>query len=92
MESRDAPLEPLGYQKVTGLSTVKTLTVPARCRSVMLKCETQSVRWRDDGTNPTATDGFGLDAGEEFLYTGKVAKLRFLEVTAGAVLHAGFYA
>jgi hypothetical protein len=93
MESRDAPLEPLGYQKITPLSTpAKALTVPARCRSVMLKCETQSVRWRDDGTDPTSSDGFLLDSGEEFFYTGKVAKLRFLEVTAGAVLHVNYYA
>jgi hypothetical protein len=93
MQTRDAPLEPLGYQKITPLSApAKALTVPARTRSILVKCETQSVRWRDDGTDPTTTDGFRLDSGEEFWYTGKPQKLRFLEETSGAVLHVSFYA
>ena len=91
MQTSDASLNPKGYQRITGLSTVKSLTVPGGVRTVMLKCETQPVRWRDDGTDPTTTDGFLLDAGEEFMYTGKPQKLRFIETVPGSVLHANFY-
>lgn len=91
METRDASLNPKGYQKVTGLNTVKTLTVPAGTRTVLLKCEGQSVRWRDDSVDPTAADGFLLDSGEEFLYAGKPQKLRFIETAASGTLHVNYY-
>ena len=101
MDVRDTPLAPRGYQKVTGLGTVKTLTMPVvpagpgagvRVRAVLLKTETQAVRWRDDGVDPSATDGMLIDVGDEFWYAGKVSALRFIETVAGAVLHASLYA
>jgi hypothetical protein len=92
VHTREASLEPLGYEKITGLSSVKSLTVPARCRTIMMKAEGQSVRFLDTGSNPTATDGFLLDSGEEFLYTGKPQKLRFLELSPSATLHVAYYA
>jgi hypothetical protein len=101
VDVRDTPLQPRGYQKVTGLGSVKTLTMPAsgtgpgggvKVRAVLLKTETQSVRWRDDDVDPSATDGMLIDVGDEFWYAGKVSKLRFIETVAGAVLHASLYA
>jgi hypothetical protein len=101
VDVRDTPLAPRGYQKVTSLGTVKTLTMPTvpagpgagvRVRAVLLKTETQAVRWRDDGVDPSATDGMLIDVGDEFWYAGKVSALRFIEATAGAVLHASLYA
>jgi hypothetical protein len=92
VQTKDASLEPLGYEQITGLGTVKSLTVPKKGRTVFLKAETQSIRWRDDGPNPTATVGNLLDAGEEFWYTGKPQKLRFIEAVPGAVLNANHYA
>ena len=91
MQLREGVLKPMGYEKVTGLTTAKALTVPTGARIALIKPETQGVRFRDDGTNPTATDGFLLDAGEEFIYTGKLATLRFIEAAATSTLHVSYY-
>ena len=88
-------LIPLGYKKITGLSVVKTLAdgaaIPASACYALLYVETQDVRWRDDGTNPTATDGVKLVKDKEFMYKGNLAAIKFLELAASAVLHVTFY-
>lgn len=90
---RDATLQPRGYAKSGSLASAAALAVPTTGVSrVLLKTEGQSVRWRDDGVNPTATDGMLIDVGDEFWYTGQVRALRFIETAATAVLHASFYA
>jgi hypothetical protein len=91
VDVRDATLEPLGYQQITGLNTVKSLTVPAGARIAIVQAEDQPVRWRDDGSNPTASVGVRLVADEELIYAGKLAKLRFIETTASAKLNVAYY-
>lgn len=76
---------------MTGLSSSKSLTVPANAKTALLKVETQPVRWRDDGTDPTTTDGMLLDVGEEFWYTGDLAEIEFIETASSAVLHVSYY-
>lgn len=83
---------PLGYQQITGLSTVKSLTVPNGAVFAMIRADTQAVRWRDDGTNPTASVGVPLDADDTLHYEGDLAALRFIEQTASAVLDVTYYA
>ena len=97
MDVRDTPLEPLGYQKLTGMSSAAALTVPKRARSALLKAEAQAVRWKDDtglqgATAVTATEGMLIDVGDEFFYSGKLHQLRFFEATAGAILNVSYYA
>ena len=72
MDSRESPLEPLGYQQITSLAASTALTVPARARAALIKCTAQSVRFRDDGTAPTATVGFPLDTTDGLLATGRI--------------------
>jgi len=91
MDVRDSPLEPLGFQQITTLSSSTALTVPAGARSCLIKCQTQAVRFRDDGTAPTATVGYPLDTTDEFFYSGKLSKLRFIEATASASLCISYY-
>ena len=43
----------LGYQQITSLSSATGLTVPQGATLALIVPETQNVRWRDDGTNPT---------------------------------------
>jgi len=54
--------------------------------------ETQAVRWRDDGTDPTSTVGMPLAAGVALQYDGDLTKIRFIESTAGAKLNISYYA
>jgi hypothetical protein len=52
------PVDVVGYEKLT-VSTVAVgfASIPATADSVMLRVETNPIRWRGDGTNPDATTG-----------------------------------
>lgn len=90
--ARDVTLQPKGYQKLTP-TTVTGLTVPAGATYALIKTETQVVRWRDDGEDPTATDGMKIDVGDEFWYPGQLTKILFLDTGAGAsTVHVSYYA
>lgn len=77
----------LGYQQITSLTTAQSLTVPAGTTLVCVRPETQNVRWRDDGTDPTATVGYPLQVGEELQYDGQFARIKFIEQTSAASLN-----
>lgn len=87
----DANLKPLGYQQVTSLSSAAGLTVPNGTILALIIPESQSVRWRDDGTNPTASVGMLLAAGATLSYTGDMLSIKFIEVTASAKLNISYY-
>lgn len=83
---------PLGYQQITSLSAAVAPTVPANTERCLLQAETQNVRFRDDGTDPTATVGMILVAGAApFPYEGNVSALKFIEATASAKLNILYY-
>jgi len=88
---KDATLQPKGYQKIAGLAAATALTVPAGASRALIKTETATVRWRDDGVDPTTTDGMLIDVGDELWYNGQLRAIKFIE-TAAAVLHVSFYA
>lgn len=98
MDVRDTPLEPLLHQQYTGMSSATALAnIPARARSILMKCTVQAVRWKDDtgktgATAVDATHGILLDVGDEFFYSGKLSQLRFFEAVAGAILDVAYYA
>lgn len=85
-------LRPLGHQQITNLAAAVGLTIPAGCCMVLITVTTQAVRWRDDGTDPTATIGMPLAVNTELQYhaTGLTA-LKFIEQVAGGVLNAAYY-
>ena len=87
---RDAKLKPKGYQQINGLAAATALTVPAGAYYALIKCETATVRWRDDGVDPTAAVGMLLDVGDEFWYTGELSKIKFIQ-TAASVLNVCYY-
>lgn len=69
------------------------VALPTGAQFVLLQADTQDVRWRPDGVNPTAAIGFllsTLDAG--FWYTGKLSGLRFIQAAPGAKLNVAYYA
>lgn len=88
-----AILKSLGYEQITGLSTVKTLTVPAGATLALLQAEAQNIRWRNDGTDPTAGIGMILVAGQAPTeYKGDLSLLEFIEATASAKLNVAYFA
>jgi hypothetical protein len=82
---------PLGHQQITSLSSSTGLTVPDGTSFCMIQAETQSIRWRDDGTVPTASVGMLLAAGDTLHYTGKTKNLRIIETTASAKINVSYY-
>lgn len=82
---------PLGYQQLTGMSTAQGLTVPTGATEAFVVCDTQAVRWRDDGTAPTASVGVGLAVGVGFPYTGALSAIKFIEQTASATCNVSYY-
>ena len=95
MRVADANLEPKGYQQLTVSSTAVGLTVPAGSKYALLKLnDANLLRWRDDGTDPTASVGMPLpDQADEFFYTGKLARIKFIRSGGtDAVLNCSYYA
>jgi hypothetical protein len=82
---------PVGYQQLTGMSSATGLTVPAGAQFALIVAETQNVRWRDDGTNPTASVGMLLTTGTTLVYEAGLSAIRFIAATAGAVLNVSYY-
>ncbi len=82
---------PLGYQQITSLSSAVGLTVPDNARYAIIQPQTQNVRWRDDGTDPSATVGMNLVVGNDLPYTGDLAAIKLIEVAASAALNISYY-
>lgn len=82
----------MGYVQLTSLAAATGLTIPDGTSLIIIQPQTQAVRWRDDGTDPTATVGYPLAVGSELRYTSaSFPRLRFIEQAASATLNVVFY-
>lgn len=85
-------MKPLGYQQITSLSSATGLTVPAGTALAIVIPQTQAVRWRDDGTNPTSAAGYPLAVGQELYYdANNFSAIKFIEQTASAAINVSYY-
>ena len=83
---------PLGFQQITSLSSAAGLTVPAEADMAVFTVDAASVRWRDDGTAPTASVGMTIrDTDAPFEYTGDLALIQFIAVSGSPVLNVSYY-
>jgi hypothetical protein len=95
---KDTNRFPKGYSKLSGLNTPKGLadgtlgTIPPGTNYAEILCEGQDVRFRDDGPDPTGTDGLKLAAGMGLMYHESLSAIRFVEISPSATLHISFYA
>jgi hypothetical protein len=89
----------MGYQQITSLSGSTGLTVPtnspmgmaAKPVMALLQAEVQNVRWRDDGTAPTASVGMILYVGADpYPYDGDLTRIRFIEAAASGKLNVTY--
>lgn len=80
-----------GYSQITSLSNAVAIgAIPNGAKKVLIQAEAQNVRYRDDGTDPTATVGMLLAAGSTLEYTGPMSSLKFIEAASGAKLNIIF--
>lgn len=86
-------MDSLGYTQVTNLTAaVGVGTIPAGTETVLLQCTGQNVRYRDDGTNPTAAIGMVLVALTLYSFTvAQISSMKFIETAATGVLNITFY-
>lgn len=91
MSTAPRHLDPRGFQQITSLSSATALTVPDGANFCIFDCESQNVRWRDDGTNPSASVGMRLLTGVSFSYDGALSAIKFIEEAASAKLNVSYY-
>lgn len=85
-------LKAKGYQQITSLATSVALTVPVGTSLALIQAQAQDVRWRDDGTDPTATVGMILSAGQTLEYdAADLAVVEFIQTAASATLNISYY-
>lgn len=96
-------LRPRGYQPISATSsTAVSITISAASAAsatlpvpdyALISPETQGIRWRDDGTAPTAavSGGFPLAVGQTLEYDGPVASLQFIAQAGTATVNVSLY-
>ena len=85
---------PLGYQQISAPAAATPLTVPAGARMALITVSGQSVRWRDDGTAPTAAIGVLLPvttSGLPFQYSGTLTAFQVIQTAASATVDVAYY-
>lgn len=75
----ESPYSSKGYEQVT-VTSAAGLTVPAGAIFAYLSADSDPIRWRDDGTDPTATVGTLLRKTDPpFLFRGDLSAIRFID-------------
>ena len=90
----DGTLEVVDFEQITGLSSAKGLTTATYGAGTiaLLQAESQPIRWRDDGTDPTASVGMRLTPGSDpWPYGGSLAAIKFIEEAASGKLNCSYY-
>ena len=86
---------PLGYQQITAgtLASATPLTVPAGATIAVVESEAASVRWRDDGTAPTATVGMILAPNNVLTLSGaaELAAVQFILLSGSPLVDISYY-
>jgi len=92
-----ATVTPLGNCQLTSLAAATGLAscsggIPATSTTAQIQCESQAVRFRDDGTNPTASVGQPLLVGQPMLYKpSDLTLIKFIQQAASATCNISFY-
>jgi hypothetical protein len=85
------------YASLTAARTLATVvgTIPTTATHLWIECEAQNVRYRLDGTDPTAAIGLRLvkdgNAAGVWLTRAQWKNAKFIEETATAKLNWQFY-
>jgi hypothetical protein len=86
----------LGYCQLTSLGSAVGLStcsggIPTGSLFVELCSETVALRYRDDGTPPTASVGMPINASMCFQYAGPLANFSVIQAASSGILDVSFY-
>ncbi|ANS03302.1 hypothetical protein [uncultured Mediterranean phage uvDeep-CGR2-KM19-C37] len=91
----DSALGAEGYQQITAVdnATAQGLTVGGVGTRALIEVQDADVRWRDDGSDPTATVGMRLAAGDSLWYNGAdLTAIKFISQSGtDAILNVSYY-
>lgn len=83
---------PLGYQALTVSTAAVSPTVPTGAAVALITVESNPIRWRDDGSAPTAAVGTPQTAGQALWYQGSLARLQLIRSGGvDATVHFNYY-
>jgi hypothetical protein len=80
-----------GYQQITMTTLKAVLTVPAGATVAYVVVEGQAMRWRDDGTAPTAAIGMPVPVAGTVTFAGNLAAIQFFPQASGSILDVSYY-
>lgn len=83
-----------GYQKLTVSNTAVGLTVPNTFAPgyALIRIVGANVMYRDDGTDPTTTDGVPVYDGDVLHYDGPLTAVKFIrQGSTDATAHISYY-
>lgn len=86
----DATITPIAYVQIADVSSAVGIPYGGG-RVALIQALNQHVRWRDDGSDPDASTGMRLHAGETFFYVGNLRKIKFIEEASGAEVNITVY-
>jgi hypothetical protein len=78
-------------QYALSVSTATSLTVPTGATVAQICVESATVRYRDDGSAPTASSGVPVLAGSCFQYAGPLASIQFIAAAGSPTIDVAFY-
>lgn len=87
----DGSLEPAGCSQITDLSSAVGLTIPDGTKLMLIQAEADDLRWRDDGTDPTASVGMLLADGDTLVYNGNPRALKLIQTTSSGIANVCAY-
>lgn len=76
--------KPLGYEQVAVSSTAIGITPPSGTRRAFIQCESNAIRYRDDGTDPDATTGMMLYPANVVQLTDLLSLTQFKAIRTGS--------
>lgn len=84
---------PVGYQQLSVAGTATGLTVPENANTATIVVEDASVRFRSDGTSPTATVGVSLWQNQSFQIQSReiLTAIEFISQSGTAELNIEYY-
>jgi hypothetical protein len=87
-------LTPKGYEQIVSPAASTALTVPAGSTCALIQAQDADIRWRDDGTDPTASVGEKIIAEGDIWVEGaaRLAAFRVIRTVAGADVNVSYYA
>lgn len=92
VSSIQAYMTPMGYAQDTTIDAASALpSIPDGAKLALIQVTAQNARWRDDGTDPTATVGMLLIANDLLIYTGDFSAFKIISATAGSILNVTYY-